>query len=146
MSGKDKLAGRNSCIESQSRDVHVDSDLITEARLYFLEGSGARATNFLAAVNQAATCSVYILPHLRRVQILTWGFVIWARGRFQSDCSMARIPRIKMPADGNPTKCGESKSALMVTLASDLGIHSENHLAFFESNRSSTSIPKALSP
>jgi hypothetical protein len=72
MSGDDKPAGRNSRIESQSRDVHADPDLIKEARLYFLEGSGERATKFLAAVNEAARCSVYILPHLRRARTLIW--------------------------------------------------------------------------
>jgi hypothetical protein len=60
MSGNDELAGRNSRIESQSRDVRADPDLIKEGRLYFLGDSGERATKFLAAVNEAARCSVYI--------------------------------------------------------------------------------------
>jgi hypothetical protein len=39
MSGDDKLAGRNSRIESQSRNGHAEPDLIKEGRLFFLEGS-----------------------------------------------------------------------------------------------------------
>jgi hypothetical protein len=59
---------------------------------------------------------IYIHP-LRRIQNLTWDFMVWARGRSRSGFSMMRMPPIQMPAAGRPLSTVAPSDQVLIVLS-----------------------------